>query len=43
MLAPHGIRSLWPVLLFVPWLALGLAYLFQSARRRPGGGTQPTH
>ena len=40
MLAAHGFRSLWPVLLFAPWLALGFAYLLWSVRRPPGSRTQ---
>ena len=43
MFAHAGFRPLWPVIFFVPWLLLGLAFLLQSmhrpapAPRRTGG------
>jgi hypothetical protein len=34
---PHvGLRPLWPVMLFAPWLLLGLACLLQALRKAPG-------
>lgn len=37
-----GFRPLWPVIVFLPWFVLGLAYLLESLlQRRPGSA--PTH
>lgn len=36
MLAHAGLRPLWPVMLFAPWLVLGLACLLQALRKAPG-------
>ena len=34
MLFVHaGLRPLWPVILFVPWFLMGLAFLVQSGRK----------
>jgi hypothetical protein len=30
MFEHHGVRALWPVIFFLPWLFLGSAYLFES-------------
>ena len=35
MLAHAGLRQLWPVMLFAPWLVLGLACLLQALRNAP--------
>jgi len=35
MLAHVGLRPLWPVIVFVPWLFLALAFLQRSARTSP--------
>lgn len=40
MLAHAGLRPLWPVMLFAPWLVLGLACLLQALRKAPAA-TQP--
>ena len=32
-----GSRSVWPVIIFLPWFLLGFGYLLESLlRRRPG-------
>ena len=36
MLAHAGLRPPWPVVLFAPWLILGLACLLQAVRNIPG-------
>ncbi|MGP8033558.1 MAG: hypothetical protein ACLPQ6_05370 [Steroidobacteraceae bacterium] len=43
MLAHAGFRPLWPVMLFAPWLILGLAYLSRSVRKPPSGASQTIH
>jgi hypothetical protein len=40
MLAHAGLRPLWPVMLFAPWLVLGLACVLQAVRKAPGGASQ---
>jgi hypothetical protein len=34
MFATAGFRPLWPVIFFLPWLILGIAYLLESVRHR---------
>jgi hypothetical protein len=35
-----GSRPLWPVIVFLPWFLLGLAYLLESLlQRRPGSAS----
>lgn len=35
MLLQHaGLRTLWPVVLFIPWYLIGLAYLIGALRHR---------
>ena len=34
MLAHHGVRALWPVIFFLPWLMLGSVYLGEWALHR---------
>ena len=36
MFTHAGFRPLWPVMLFAPWLILGIAYLLQAVRHAPG-------
>lgn len=36
MLVHAGLRPLWPVMLFAPWVVLGLACLLQALRKAPG-------
>lgn len=43
MLAHVGLRPLWPVMLFTPWLVFGLACLLQSMRRPRGSALQTIH
>ena len=43
MLAHHGYRAVWPVMLFAPWITLGFAYLVQSVRERLVNGSQVMH
>jgi hypothetical protein len=35
MFAHAGFRPLWPVVVFVPWIFLGLAYLLRAVRNTP--------
>ena len=34
MFGHAGFRPLWPVIFFLPWFFLGIAYLFESVLRR---------
>jgi hypothetical protein len=43
MLAHAGFKPLWPVVLFTPWLVLGLGYLLRSVRKPPGGASRTIH
>jgi hypothetical protein len=40
MLAHHGLRPLWPVMLFAPWLVLGLALLLRAMRKPRDSASQ---
>lgn len=40
MLAHAGLRPLWPVMLFAPWLILGVALLLRAVRKPPRGSSQ---
>jgi hypothetical protein len=40
MLGHAGFRPLWPVMVFAPWLVLGLAWLLRSVRKPSGGASQ---
>jgi len=35
MFAHAGFKPLWPVIVFVPWIFLGLAYLLRAVRKSP--------
>jgi hypothetical protein len=39
MLAHAGLRPLWPVMLFAPWLILGVALLLRAARKPARGAS----
>jgi len=43
MFATAGFRPLWPVILFVPWLILGIAYLVESVRHRRAKAAPVVH
>ena len=43
MLATAGFRPLWPVIFFLPWLILGIAYLLESVRRRRARAAAVVH
>jgi hypothetical protein len=38
-----GPRPLWPIIVFLPWLLLGFAYLIESLLRRRAGSTAIHH
>jgi hypothetical protein len=40
MLAHPGLRPLWPVMLFAPWLVLGLALLLRAMRKPRDSASQ---
>lgn len=40
MLTHVGFRPLWPVVLFLPWLAVGVASLLWSMRRSSHSGSR---
>jgi hypothetical protein len=45
MFAHVGTRALWPAIFFLPWLSVGIAYLFQWLRhreRRLAGSIRPS-
>lgn len=42
--AHAGLRHLWPVVFFLPWFFIGLAYLVGSVlHHRARGGSSPEH
>jgi hypothetical protein len=43
MFATAGLRPLWPVIFFLPWLILGIAYLLESVRHRRAGAAPMAH
>jgi hypothetical protein len=40
MFAHAGLRPLWPVMLFAPWLVLGVALLLRAMRKPSGSASQ---
>src|SRR6266481_9203748 len=43
MFATAGFRPLWPVIFFLPWLILGIAYLLESVRHRRARAAPVVH
>ena len=43
MFATAGFRPLWPVIFFLPWLILGIAYLLESVRHRRARAARVVH
>jgi hypothetical protein len=43
MLAHAGFRPLWPVVLFAPWLILGLGLLLRAVRKPRHGASRTSH